>query len=145
MKSKKYLMLIVFSLLFTGSIYSQEEIGKIFTKAEADSLYGKVIESYTMSSDSLLGLLKEAGDKIMFRVKDNKAVITGSNRNPLYPKNAKVTQDEVLRVYSSKMVLELIATGRKEVVTIQLRESTTTIENGASVLELGFPCPPLCE
>lgn len=143
MKSKILLLVLIISV--SGSLFAQEEIGKIFTSTEADSLYGKVIESYTMNADSLIKILKETKDKIMFRVQDKKAIIAGNNRSILYPNGSSITDKEVLRVYSINKVLELIASGRKDVVVIQLREATTTIENGNLVLERGFPCPPYCE
>ena len=146
MKTKTSLFVLLLTVLLSISAFAQtKEIGKIFTDAEADSLYGKVIESYTMSSDSLLSLLKETGDKVMFRLKDNKVVIAGNNRIVLYPKGAKVTNDEELRVYSTSKVLELLASGRSDEVVVQFREVTTTLGSGNLVLEHGYPCPPFCE
>ncbi len=142
---KSTLIVALLALLCSGTLLAQEEIGKIFTAKEADSLYGKVMESYKMSTDSLMVLIKETKDKVMFRLADKKAIIAGDNRSVLYPKGSRIPSTEVLRVYSKSKVLELIALGRKDIVELQQRVSTFTVTNGNFTLEVSWPCPPYCE
>ncbi len=145
MKRLNYAIFLL-TLVFTSASFSQTEaIGKIFTEAQAQEFYGSVVESYTMNADTLLNLLKSTDDKVMFSIEKDKIIIAGDGREPIYPKNVTIPKDKVLRVFSKSKVLELLAVGRKNDVVIQLREVTTTLENGATVLERSYPCPPHCD
>ncbi|MBU1095030.1 MAG: hypothetical protein CVV23_11965 [Ignavibacteriae bacterium HGW-Ignavibacteriae-2] len=145
MRTKKtgiFLFVFFFSSI---SLFSQEEIGKIFTNIEADSLYGSVIDSYIMNTDSLIMLLNETHQKAMFSLKDNNFLIAGDSRKIIFPAEAKISAEMEMRVLSKIKVLELIAKGRKDQVVFENRKAVFSVSNGEFTLELSWPCPPYCD
>lgn len=145
MRTKKtgiFLFVFFFSSI---SLFSQEEIGKIFTNIEADSLYGSVIDSYIMNTDSLIMLLNETQQKAMFSLKDKNFLIAGDSRKIIFPADAKISAEMEMRVLSKIKVLELIAKGRKDQVVFENRKAVFSVSNGEFTLELSWPCPPYCD
>ncbi len=111
----------------------------------AVELFGDVLESYSMETDELLDIMKNTDDKVMFSLENGAVIIAGDLRKPLSPQNVLIPQEKVLRVFSKIRVLELIALGRQDETSINLREKALTLENGNTVLEKGIPCPPNCD
>lgn len=145
MRTKKtgiFLFVFFFSSI---SLFSQEEIGKIFTNIEADSLYGSVIDSYIMNTDSLIMLLNETQQKAMFHLKDKNVLIAGDARKVIFPAEAEISAEMEMRVLSKIKVLELIAKGRKDQVVFENRKAVFSVSNGEFTLELSWPCPPYCD
>ena len=126
------------------TLQTQEEIGKIYSAAEADSLYGKALSADTIKTEILIQLAEKSPGCLMFNLIDGKANILDSSRTVLFGTLGTVKPDLVFRLFSTSKVLELIKQGGSDTTIIQLRTNTTTLTNGDAVMEEGQPCPPYC-
>jgi hypothetical protein len=135
-------MVIIFS-----SINAQEEekqiVGKLFDKAEADSLYGEVLRTDTLQTEVLEGLLKHTTNYMMFKMVDGRLIVRNDNQATIYGNNAS-NDAEPFNVYSKSKIEELIEKGGKENTIFEMRKKVLTITNGNTTLELTQPCPPFC-
>jgi hypothetical protein len=126
------------------------EIGKIYTKTEADSLFGPVLTIDTVKTDDLAKLAKNTPKYMLFNLIEGKACVLNASRevifnNPLVVGKAPTIEPtKVFRLFSTSKVLELIKQGGSDVTTIETREKALVLTNGASVMEESIPCPPIC-
>lgn len=126
------------------------EVGKFFTKAEADSLYGPVLAADTIKTEDITKLAQSTPKFIMFNLIEGKAVILNASREVISTNSSMVSKDQtvdskqVFRLWSTSKVLELIKQGSSEITTVETRANTLTLTNGATVLEEPIPCPPFC-
>ncbi|MDR3627516.1 MAG: hypothetical protein P4L45_11815 [Ignavibacteriaceae bacterium] len=137
-----------FSIIIADSTSSASDttkiIGTIFTKAEADSLFGPVQYSDTMRTEVLMQLVNKSPQYLMFSFLDGKANILNSSREVIYGTLGTVKAEQVFKLFSSSKVQELITTGVEDITIIELRTNALTLTNGTIVLEEGSPCPPKC-
>jgi hypothetical protein len=132
-------------LLLSGLTFSQQVIGKIYSKQEADNLYGTVLSSVPINSITLTDLLSNSTNYIMFRIANGSAFIVDNNRYPLYPGNFTVSPNDVFRVFSVSLVYKLLQDGNGPVTDIESRNNgIISITNGIYTLEYGNTCPPYC-
>ena len=120
------------------------EVGKIYSKDEADKLYGAVQQSKGISSPDLASLLGSTKKYLMFKIINNQLVILGDQRVVLYPKGYKVDDKEVFVVYSIGKIKELLDTGKAVTTTVEQRKDVISINNGEQTMEIGQRCPPFC-
>jgi hypothetical protein len=120
------------------------EVGKIYTKAEADSLYGPVLKADTIKTEALIKLAEKTQKYIMFNLIEGKAYILNSARVAISDTTLAVKPDQQFRLLSTSKVLELIKQGGSDVTTMEIRAKTITLTNGVIVLEQTIPCPPFC-
>ena len=120
------------------------EIGKIFTKDEANRLYGAVQQSREINSPELASLVTRSQKYLMFKIFNNQLVILGDKRVVLYPDGYKVDDKEVFAVYSIDKIKELLETGKAATTTVEQRNDVISINNGMSTLEMSNWCPPIC-
>lgn len=144
MKTK--LHYIIFSFLLISGLYlgQAQEIGKIFTKVEANQKFPAIIKSFTLNNSTLISLLTESGKYIMFSVDNGNLIIAGPNRKVLYPNNATVSVNATFKVYSSDMVSKLFSLGKESTTTIEYRDDIISLTNGDYTLEESSSCPPFC-
>ena len=120
-------------------------IGKIFTKAEADSLYGPVLNADTIQTADLAKLAENSPKSMMFNFIEGKAVVLNSSRTVISGAAQTIKPEQVFRVLSTSKILELIKQGGSGVTTIETRANNIiTLTNGATVLEQSAFCPPIC-
>ena len=132
-------------LLLSGLTFSQQVVGKIYSKQEADNLYGPVLSSVQIKSTTLTGLLSNSTNYIMFRIINGSAYIVDNNRHPLYSGNFTVKPDDVFRVVSISLVAKILQDGNNPITYIESRKNDIlTITNGLCTLEYTNACPPLC-
>jgi hypothetical protein len=132
-------------LLLSGLSFSQQVIGKIYSKQEADNLYGPVLSSVPINSSTLSGLLSKSTNYIMFRIADGSAYIVDNNRHPIYSGNFAVSATDVFRVFSISLVYKLLQNGNSPMTYIEIRNNNTlTITNGVYTMEFANLCPPDC-
>lgn len=132
-------------LLLSGLVFSQQVIGKIYTKQEADNLYGAVLSSVSINSHTLSGLLSNSTNYVMFRIANGSAFIVDNNRCPLYSGNFPVNPNDVFRVFSISLVYKLLQDGNSPLTYIESRNNgIVSITNGLYTLEYGNTCPPFC-
>ncbi|OGU59222.1 MAG: hypothetical protein A2V66_11390 [Ignavibacteria bacterium RBG_13_36_8] len=137
--------IIIFTI--TGSTFAQGKlgvVGKIYTKTEANSLYGSVLQSVNIDTKVLKSALDRVGDYVMFKIKDGKLVLTNEYKASLTSEYVNITSDETMYLYSKSKVLELLNSSGQPVTTVELRSEVLTITNGATTLEFAALCPPIC-
>ena len=82
---------VLISIIFICSIsYSQDIVGKIYTNAEASSLFGPVTTSIPISSIQLTNLTLQTTNYLMFRLLNGNLTILGDKRIALYPAAAVI-------------------------------------------------------
>jgi hypothetical protein len=134
-----------FFLLLSGLSFSQQIVGKIYSKQDADNIYGPVLSSIPIKSITLTGLLSKSTNYIMFRIDNGAAYIVDNNRHPLYDGSFKVSPNDVYRLFSISLVARIIQDGNTPVTYIENRNNNIlTITNGLFTLEISNPCPPFC-
>ncbi|MFZ1289594.1 MAG: hypothetical protein WAR79_05875 [Melioribacteraceae bacterium] len=136
--------IILFSVILSKFVFSQE-IGEIFTKVEAEEMFGKVLEEQSITTDVLKNVLKNTINSVMFNVNNSELTILGDNRKALYFTDSYSENNEIFHLFSKSKLEELLNLGNKEICLFQKREKAFTIENGHFILEYSLPCPPVCD
>lgn len=120
------------------------EVGKIFTTAEADSLFGHVLKADTIKTEVLAKLAEKTPKYIMFNLIEGKACILNAARAVISETEQTIKPEQEFRVLSTSKVLELIKRGGSDITIVETREKALILTNGATVLEETMPCPPIC-
>ncbi len=131
----------IFCLLPYNTIFAT---GKIFTKSDADSLYGPVKISKEIKTEQLKGYCQQTSKNLMFSIIDGKLYILGDNRKPLFPEDSEIKPEQVFQLYSLSIVEELLNKGGNDITMIEQRDKVLTITNGDFTLEESTGCPPVC-
>ena len=145
MKSKNPALLC--TIILTVSIVSfvhAQTIGKIYTKAAADSIYGKVTYSVKISTADLKSYTLKTSNYIMFNIVQGKAVILNNNRSALTPNAAVISSNEVFKVCSVSVLLKLLQLGNSPETYLEERPNVLTITDGNFTVEQMANCPPIC-
>ncbi len=121
-----------------------ETIGKIFSSSKADKLFGNIKASIPIETVKLYNFCSITSEKLMFKVKNNYAVILNNKRKVLSPEGEIISPDEVFIVFTTNKIEELISEGKAATTQIQQREEVLSMQNNDLVLEAGLPCPPYC-
>jgi len=137
---------VLFIIIFTFNLcWSQTIVGKIYTKDEANRIYGPVSTSVQISSSMLSNLANNTTNYLMFRLIDGYLVISGDKRKVLYPAGAVISEKEEMKLFSVSLVTKLITEGNDSFTKIEIRNNNVlTITNGNYTLEYSWPCPPYC-
>lgn len=169
---KNTIKLFVVSFLFLSfiSIFAQGrmgEVGKLFTKDEANKLFGNPKTTLEISPKVLKAALLKANDYILFTVKNGKLILTNEKKLSLTDDNAKVGRYEQSYIFSKSKILEflnaafgnsslqstnnvkekaidLLSTSATSPIYVELRESTLTLTAADATLEFSTLCPPVC-
>ncbi|MBM4171055.1 MAG: hypothetical protein FJ214_04205 [Ignavibacteria bacterium] len=169
MKKLVLLFCLFFIVLLLGSqqIYAQGKyglIGKVFTKVEADQLFGGVAKSYNFSKSDVKFALKHSSNYVLFYVKNgNVHVINGqAAKNKKYSTVAGITADfDVAYAFSKKVVEDFVNNSKSKVFSFEIRGASgnafgkvvsvaasasgvATVSDGENVLEMSLVCPPIC-
>ncbi|MCX6168678.1 MAG: hypothetical protein NTX65_05040 [Ignavibacteriales bacterium] len=123
---------------------NSQPIGKIFTKEEANNLFGNVIDSVSIKQGEITSVLNQIQSYIMFQVSNGELVILGEGRKLLYPIVKNVGPDEVFALFSKSKVVELLSSGTGETISIEKRQNHLTVTFGLLTLEEAVWCPPFC-
>jgi len=137
--------IVLFVIMTSSSIAFAQTIGKIYTKDEADKLYGNVIESVQISASELNSLVSHSQNVIMFSVLNNQLVLLGDNRKMLSMTTQNISSSDVFAVCSKSKLLELLNYGDAINVYFEKRLSRPTITYGMHTLEEMAECPPICD
>jgi hypothetical protein len=137
---------ILISIIFICSIsYPQNIVGKIYTNAEANSLFGPIINLVPISSIQLTNLTLKTTNYLMFRVLNGNLTILGDKRIVLYPVNSTISPKDVFRLLSISLIQKLIKDGNSPMTNIEERNNgILTITNGVYTLDYSVICPPFC-
>lgn len=135
---------IIFLLIFFTVNLNSQTYGKLFTKSEADKLYGEVLETYKFNRADLINIIARTDSTVMFKFINMTPVILGDHRELLYPDSLIVSDEEKFYLYSKSTVEKLISLYDNNEISIELREYNLTITNGNTTLEESIICPPFC-
>ncbi len=139
-----FFVLITFFILLSSFSFARTH-GKLYSKAEANNLYGNVVSKFEMKTEQLKQFVNKSGDIIMFKIKNGKVKILGKNKQLLYTSDgSQVTNDEIYAVYSTSVVNDLIQQGQSDITTIEERETVTSVTSGETTMEMSTFCPPFC-
>ena len=142
---RKFQAILISIFIFCSISYSQNIAGKIYTNAEANSLFGPVIKSVTISSIEINNLIFQTTNYLMFRILNGNLTILGDKRKVLYPVNAVIGEQDVYRYLSVSLIQKIIKDGNCPIMYIEIRNNEIlTITNGAYTLENTVLCPPFC-
>ena len=123
-----------------------ENIGKIYTKSEADTLYDAVNSSSKINTSELQNIVTMAKDHIMFQIIEGELIILDKDRNIIFTdgNSSTVPKSTVFHVFSTSMLNKLLADNNNQETFIEKRKNVLTVTNGDATLEQGLPCPPNC-
>ena len=162
MKKLKLLITFFAVILMIGSstVSAQGKlgvVGKLFTKQEANVLFGKVIGSMNISVTQLKNALANTKDYILVSVKNNTVVLRDENRRSISEENEYLDDKDVLYIFSKSQVENLlgsallkttsslsVSASTDPVITVEVRASVLTLTAGETTLEYALPCPPVC-
>jgi hypothetical protein len=139
---KKLFYLIILSFISLTSINAQ---GIIYSKQEADIIYGPVLKCNEIQSILLQKYFSSSDGHLMFRLQDNTLIILNSSREQLYPGEYPVSPSDVFRVFDVELINQIITDGNSPVTNVELRANEIiSLTNGEYTLEYGGECPPYC-
>jgi hypothetical protein len=151
--SKIYHIIVVSVLLLLFlSCSPTSQMGKIYMPEEANKLFGNVIYSVNINSNTLSELLKKTDKSIMFGLIDRQLIILDNHRNIIFPEKAEFKETDVFTVYSTNIVMELISgkalnkqtDEEADTVSIEQRREVLSVSTETNTLETGWKCPPNC-
>ena len=142
----KNIKAVLITIIFLISVsYPQNIVGKIYTNAEANILFGPVKTSIPISSIQLTNLTHQTTNYLMLRILNENLTILGDKRIVLYPANATINPQDVFRYLSISLIQKIIRDGNSLVTNIEIRDNEIlTITNGVYTLENSIECPPFC-
>jgi hypothetical protein len=135
---KKMLFILA---IFTIQLFPQ---GEILTKENADQLFGPVLVSKEIPTETLEMYTNQSANVIMFKLMNNDLYILDNNRNALLPLGATINSTEVFSMYSVAIVQQLLSDGNNPFTYVEKRQDVLTITNGEFTLEYSILCPPIC-
>lgn len=133
--------LLLFFILLNVHLFPQ---GKILSKETADKLFGPVLVSKEIPTETLKMYTNQSFNVIMFKLMNNDLYILDNNRNALLPLGVTINSTEVFSMYSVTIVQQLLANGNSPFTTVEKRKDVLTITNGMFTLEYSLLCPPFC-
>jgi len=140
----KRLFYLCFVLFVFSATCKSQEIGKIYSKADAKAAFGVVKDSVSFSADDLRKILTGTDNFVMMKVVNGTVIILGDGRKVLYPQDAKVDAADPFSFFSKSKVLELLKLSDSSTLSFELRKYWITISYGMSTLEDSLICPPWC-
>ena len=143
MKKNFFMLLSILFLMTINQSFSQE-YGKIFSKNEADKLFGVVYKSQNIKKDVLISALQNTSKVVMFKLENNFLTILGDEREVLFSSGSFTDKNQVFRLFSKSKVEELLRLGNDDNCFVEDRERVLTVTNGDYTLEVSVPCPPTC-
>ncbi|MCB0731551.1 MAG: hypothetical protein KDC88_11000 [Ignavibacteriae bacterium] len=143
MKKNFFMLLSILFLMTINQSFSQE-YGKIFSKNEADKLFGVVYKSQNIKKDVLISALQNTSKVVMFKLENNFLTILGDEREVLFSSGSFTDKNQVFRLFSKSKVEELLRLGNDVNCFVEDRERVLTVTNGDYTLEVSVPCPPTC-
>lgn len=133
--------LLLFFILLNIQLFPQ---GKILSKETADQLFGPVLVSKEIPTETLKMYTNQSFNVIMFKLMNNDLYILDNNRNALLPLGVTINSTEVFSMYSVTIVQQLLSNGNSPFTTVEKRKDVLTITNGMFTLEYSLLCPPFC-
>lgn len=140
---KSILFCLYLFVVLTNSLEAQP-YGKIFTKQEADEIFGPVLQSVAIPKHSIQIFLSQTNNNIMFSIQNGNVIILDNKRNVLFPKGISVNSSEVFTLFSVSTLNTLLLKGNESSVYIEKRSEVLSVSTGGFTMEVGVLCPPIC-
>lgn len=143
----KTLLLFIFFIIFAPGLLSAQEVyGKIFTKTEADQMFGPVLKNFDIDVSVLQSILDKAGDYVMFNYDADDLFVLDGKRKPLFTNGQMryINPSEIFRMFSVSVVRDLLSRGSEDKVHIEKRTDLVTLTYSESTLDMSRGCPPNC-
>ena len=141
---RKYVIIFLILISFI-KITGQSEVGVIYSRNDAQDIFGKVDYSIGMNTDEIKQILSSTIKVIMFKIYNQKLVILGDERKVLLNQSTyNINNVDEFRLFSKSKLEELLMKGLDKYTFIELRNGVLTISNNAYTLEDSVPCPPFC-
>lgn len=118
--------------------------GKLFTKHEANTLFGPVLHSVRMPTETLKKYTQLTKGYLMYNIKGDEVYLLTNKRVPITPEGISVPRSEVFKVCAMSVLTNLLTFGKEDTTLFEKRENTLTITNGDFTLEMAANCPPFC-
>lgn len=142
---RKYVIIFLILISFI-KITGQSEVGVIYSRNDAQDIFGKVDYSIGMNTDEIKKILSSTSKVIMFKIYNQKLVILGDERKVLLNQSTyNINNVDEFRLFSKSKLEELLMKSLDKYTFIELRNGVLTISNNAYTLEDSWPCPPYCE
>lgn len=142
-------LIVLITLISTAGISAQSKnltIGKIFTKQQANELYGPVITSVQISKDQLRAAVAKAKNYVLFAIKDGKAFIMDERKVSLTGDLSFLSFNEKAFVFSKGVVEKFLAIPTlTDIITVENRATVNTVSSENSTMEYSTACPPVCD
>jgi hypothetical protein len=147
-----HLIFVSFIALLFLSCSPTSQVGKLYSPEEANKLFGNVLYSADINTNTLAALIKKTDKSIMFGLINKQLIILDNKRHLLYPEKADFKETDVFTVYSTAVLNELLETGKlnkqtdgdAETVSVEQRREVLSVSSDAQTLETGNKCPPYC-
>ncbi len=147
-----HLIFVSFIALLFLSCSPTSQVGKLYSPEEANKLFGNVLYSADINTNTLAALIKKTDKSIMFGLINKQLIILDNKRHLLYPEKADFKETDVFTVYSTTVLNELLETGKlnkqtdgdAETVSVEQRREVLSVSSDAQTLETGNKCPPYC-
>ncbi len=144
MKFKSVILFSVLAFLVFSINLQAQIVGKIFSKSEANTLFGPVLQSKTMNVSELNSIISQTNNYVMFLIKNGDVAIKGDGGNIIYNSGLSILPDDVFMKYSKIIVNKLFNLSTDGQVSIERRANVISITTNEWTLEEGLPCPPEC-
>lgn len=143
--SKIYHIIIISVLLLLFiSCTPSKQIGQLYSREEANKIYGNVILSLDVDRALIPELIKKTENTIMFGIINQQVLILDNKRNLIYPEKADFKDSDVFTVYSVSMLKELISKPNPDNINVEQRREVLSVSYNQQTLETGIKCPPNC-
>ncbi|MEW6195626.1 MAG: hypothetical protein AB1521_10775 [Bacteroidota bacterium] len=143
-KFTSIVVVFIFFLIVSPIISHAQNYGKIFTKVEAEKIFGKVTESQSFVRADFDKIMQGTEKTVMFKFIGGQLVILGDQRKLLYPESFKVDPKEQFYLFSKSMVDQLLLKEEALEIAVEHRQFSTTVTNRDFTLEESMICPPFC-
>lgn len=140
----KTILLGSYLFVVLSNTLEAQPYGKIFTKQEADEIFGPVLQSVAIPKHSIQIFLSQTNNNIMFSIQNENVIILDNKRNVLFPKGISVNTSEVFTLFSVSTLNTLLLKGNESSVYIEKRSEVLSVSTGGFTMEVGVLCPPIC-
>lgn len=140
----KTILLGSYLFVVLSNTLEAQPYGKIFTKQEADEIFGPVLQSVAIPKHSIQIFLSQTNNNIMFSIQNENVIILDNKRNVLFPKGISVNTSEVFTLFSVSTLNTLLLKGNESSVYIEKRSEVLSVSTGGFTMEVGILCPPFC-
>lgn len=144
------LLSVLFFLVFLSNFsfaQTTTAAGQIFSKDEADKLFGPVYQFVKMPVSDFNNLLGRCTDHMMFRFEGNDLYIMDGKRQQLFSTSGSAKAFSIadtMKYYSTSVIKELLTKGQGTSVIIEKRASVMSVTIGDYTMEKSYICPPDC-